>query len=71
VRRPLARLPENTLKFAVGTLLSAFGVFWAGEGLGVPWPGSDFAILGIAALFLLMALATIGLVRRASVRLWS
>jgi uncharacterized membrane protein len=63
-RRPLARLPENTLKFAVGTLLSAFGVFWTGEGLGVPWPGADFAILGIAALFLLVALATIEFVRR-------
>jgi uncharacterized membrane protein len=70
-RRPLARLPENTLKFAVGTLLSAFGVFWAGEGLGVPWPGSDFALLGIAAVFLMMALATIELVRRPKVRLWS
>ncbi len=63
-RRPLARVPENTLKFAVGTLLSAFGVFWTGEGLGVPWPGADFAILGIAALFLLVALAIIELVRR-------
>jgi Ca2+/H+ antiporter, TMEM165/GDT1 family len=64
VRRPLARVPENTLKFAVGTLLSAFGVFWTGEGLGVPWPGADFAILGIAALFLLVALAIIEFVRR-------
>jgi uncharacterized membrane protein len=63
VRRPLARLPENTVKFAVGTLLSAFGVFWTGEGLGVPWPGADLAILGIAALFLLAALATIEFVR--------
>jgi uncharacterized membrane protein len=64
VRRPLARLPENKLKFAVGTLLAAFGVFWTGEGLGVPWPGADFAILGIAALFLLVALATVEFVRR-------
>jgi uncharacterized membrane protein len=64
VRRPLARLPENTLKFAVGILLSAFGVFWTGEGLGVPWPGGDLAIPGIAALFLLAALATIEFVRR-------
>jgi uncharacterized membrane protein len=55
--RPLARLPENTLKLAVGVLLSAFGVFWIGEGLGVPWPGGDLAILGIAALFLLAAIA--------------
>jgi uncharacterized membrane protein len=68
VRRPLARLPENTLKFAVGTLLSAFGVFWTGEGLGVPWPGEDLAIPGIAALFLLVALATIEFVRRPGLR---
>src|SRR5437899_12267581 len=46
VRRPLARVPENTLKFTVGVMLSAFGVFWTGEGLGVPWPGEDLAILG-------------------------
>jgi Ca2+/H+ antiporter, TMEM165/GDT1 family len=61
VRRPLARLPENTLKFGVGVLLSAFGVFWAGEGLGVPWPGRDLALLSIAALFLLVALGAIAL----------
>jgi uncharacterized membrane protein len=63
VRRPLARLPENTLKFAVGILLSAFGVFWTGEGLGVPWPGGDLAILGIAALFLLVAAAALAFAR--------
>src|SRR5258708_2292721 len=39
VHRPLARVPENTLKFAVGVMLSAFGIFWTGEGLGVAWPG--------------------------------
>jgi Ca2+/H+ antiporter, TMEM165/GDT1 family len=61
VRRPLARLPENTLKFTVGIFLSAFGVFWTGEGLGVPWPGRDLALLGIAALFLLFALGAVAL----------
>src|SRR5882757_5831486 len=70
-RRPLARVPENTLKFAVGILLSAFGVFWTGEGLGVPWPGNDFAIPGIAALFLLVALAIIEFVRRPAMRVRS
>src|SRR5256885_351930 len=50
VHRPLARIPENTLKFAVGVLLSAFGAFWIGEGLGFRWPGEDLAILGIAVL---------------------
>src|SRR6266700_558416 len=44
VHRPLARVPENTLKCAVGIILSAFGVFWTGEGLGVAWPGADLAI---------------------------
>jgi Ca2+/H+ antiporter, TMEM165/GDT1 family len=51
VHRPLARVPENTLKFAVGVMLSAFGVFWTGEGLGVAWPGADLAIVGFAVLF--------------------
>src|SRR5215471_1653826 len=45
VHRPLARVPENTLKFAVGVLLCAFGIFWTGEGLGVDWPGGDLAIV--------------------------
>jgi uncharacterized membrane protein len=64
VHRPLAQVPENTLKFAVGVMLSAFGVFWTGEGLGVPWPGSDLAILAFAAMFLVAALGAVTLVRR-------
>jgi uncharacterized membrane protein len=52
VHRPLARVPENTLKFGVGVMLSAFGVFWAGEGLGIQWPGGDVALLALALLFL-------------------
>ena len=52
LHKPLSRVPENTLKFGVGVMLSAFGVFWTGEGLGVEWPGADFAILVFAALFL-------------------
>ena len=67
VRRPLARVPENTLKFTVGVMLSSFGVFWTGEGLGVPWPGEDFAILGFAALFLIVAVAAVRLVRSPAV----
>src|SRR6516225_2472460 len=54
LHRPLARVPENTLKFVVGVMLSAFGVFWTGEGLGVTWPGEDLAIVAFAALFLLV-----------------
>jgi uncharacterized membrane protein len=52
VHRPLARVPENTLKFGVGVMLSAFGVFWTGEGLGIDWPGHDLALFAFAALFL-------------------
>jgi uncharacterized membrane protein len=68
IHKPLARVPENTLKFAVGVMLSSFGVFWTGEGLGVPWPGEDLAILGFAALFLVMALGCARLLRAAEQR---
>jgi uncharacterized membrane protein len=64
VHRPLARVPENTLKFAVGVMLSAFGVFWTGEGLGVAWPGADLAIVAFAALFLAVGSAAVTLARR-------
>jgi uncharacterized membrane protein len=60
----LARVPENTLKFAVGVMLSAFGIFWTGEGLGVSWPGADFAIVAFAALFLAVGIAAAALARR-------
>jgi uncharacterized membrane protein len=66
VHRPLARVPENTLKFAVGVMLSAFGLFWTGEGLGVAWPGEDLAILAFAAMFLLVGLLASALARRYS-----
>jgi uncharacterized membrane protein len=52
VHRPLSRVPENTLKFGVGVMLSAFGVYWVGEGLGLAWPGGDAAILVFALTFL-------------------
>src|SRR5207248_4066695 len=57
VRGPLARVPENTLKFAVGVLLSSFGIFWGGEGAGVEWPGRDAAILAVVAFVALFSLA--------------
>ena len=63
VHKPLARVPENTLKFAVGVMLSAFGVFWTSEGLGAPWPGGDLALFGLAAAFLVAALGLVALVR--------
>lgn len=64
VHRPLAKVPENTPKFSVGVLLCAFGAFWVGEGLGFRWPGDDLAILGIAALFLAVATAAVGVIRQ-------
>ena len=41
VHRPLTRVPENAIKFAVGIALTTFGTFWAGEGIGVEWPAGD------------------------------
>lgn len=62
--RPLAKVPENTLKFGVGVMLSAFGVFWTGEGLGVDWPGQDLALFVFAAMFLLAGLFAARMVRQ-------
>jgi uncharacterized membrane protein len=67
VHRPLARVPENALKFGVGVMLSAFGVFWTGEGLGVRWPGEDLMVLGLVAAFLALGLALVAIVRDRSV----
>ncbi|MCA8934437.1 MAG: hypothetical protein KDA49_18295, partial [Rhodospirillaceae bacterium] len=64
VHRPLSRVPENTLKFGVGVVLSAFGVFWTGEGLGVDWPGHDLALPVFAVLFLATGLLAVALARR-------
>ena len=62
VRRPLSAVPENTMKYAVGVLLSAFGTFWTVEGLGyftggasLAWPGGDWAILGLLAGWLILS----------------
>jgi Ca2+/H+ antiporter, TMEM165/GDT1 family len=59
IHRPLARVPENALKFGVGIMLSAFGLFWTGESLGVAWPGGDAAILAFIVLFLAVALGLV------------
>ena len=61
VHRPLSRVPEKTLKFAVGVVISAFGIYWTGEGLGIAWPGHDLALPGIAGMLLVAALAGIRL----------
>jgi len=64
VHRPLSRVPENTLKFGVSVMLSAFGVFWTGEGLGIAWPGQDLALLLFVVLFLVAGLVGASLARR-------
>jgi Ca2+/H+ antiporter, TMEM165/GDT1 family len=64
LHRPLARVPENALKFAVGVMLSSFGTFWIGEGYGVDWPGGDLSALGLIAGFLAAALLGVGTIRR-------
>jgi Ca2+/H+ antiporter, TMEM165/GDT1 family len=64
LRRPLTRVPENTLKFAVGVLLSAFGTFWLGEGLGLPWPAEDLSLVGLAAAFWAIAALGVAVTRR-------
>jgi uncharacterized membrane protein len=68
VRAPLARVPENTLKFAVGVLLTAFGTFWGVEGAGGHWPGSDLALLPLIFGVLLLALAAVWQLRRVHTR---
>lgn len=64
VRAPLARVPENSLKFVVGVMLTAFGVFWGAEGAGVRWPGADAALLVLIPAIGLYALALVALFRR-------
>jgi uncharacterized membrane protein len=63
LRAPLARVPENALKFAVGTLLTSFGVFWGTEGAGAQWPGSDAALLVIIPLTALLAVGLVAALR--------
>lgn len=65
VHAPLARVPENTMKFAVGVMLTSFGVFWGAEGAGVSWPGNDAALLALVPLTALAALGYTALLRRA------
>jgi uncharacterized membrane protein len=62
VHKPLSRVPENAMKFVVGVMVSAFGIFWAGEGLGIAWPADDVALFYLAAaIFIVAAVTTAGL----------
>jgi uncharacterized membrane protein len=69
VHQPLSQVPENGLKFVVGVLLSAFGTFWFGEGIGVGWPGSDWSILALVGGFLAVALLAVRFCRAFANRL--
>jgi|SRR5947209_10637514 len=64
VRAPLAAVPENTMKFAVGLLLTTFGTFWATEGAGASWPGGDAALLGLLAMYTVVSLLLVRLLAR-------
>jgi len=64
VHAPLSRVPENSLKFAVGVMLTGFGTFWGGEGVGVRWPGNEAALPIVIAFFAATALALTWLARR-------
>jgi uncharacterized membrane protein len=64
VRAPLARVPENTMKFVVGTMLTAFGMFWGAEGAGASWPGSDAALVVLVPAIAVLALAVVAVLRR-------
>ncbi|HEY6423712.1 MAG TPA: hypothetical protein VIY28_10795 [Pseudonocardiaceae bacterium] len=64
VRAPLARVPENTMKFAVGVMLCTFGTFWGAEGAGVHWPGEDAALLAVLAYVLAVSLLAVAALRR-------
>jgi uncharacterized membrane protein len=69
VHQPLSRVPENTMKFAVGVMLTSFGVFWAGEGVGVAWPAQDVSILAIGAFMLCFALVCVAVLQRRASRI--
>jgi uncharacterized membrane protein len=63
LHRPLSMVPENTMKFAVGLLLTAFGTFWAAEGIGIEWPLEDLTILLLLAFYILASWSLVALLR--------
>ena len=64
VRAPLSRVPENTMKFTVGVMLTTFGIFWATEGVGAHWPGDDASLPGVLAFVVLLSAGAVALLRR-------
>jgi Ca2+/H+ antiporter, TMEM165/GDT1 family len=68
LHRPVAMIPENTLKFVVGLLLCSFGTFWVGEGMGFLWPGQDWSLAALNAGYLMAALVLASLCRARAAR---
>jgi uncharacterized membrane protein len=64
VHAPLSRVPENTMKFTVGVMLTTFGIFWSAEGAGADWPGGDAALLGVLGFVVLVSLGAVATLRR-------
>jgi uncharacterized membrane protein len=64
VHAPLSRVPENTMKFAVGVMLTTFGIFWSAEGAGADWPGDDASLPVVLAFVILLSLGAVALLRR-------
>jgi uncharacterized membrane protein len=71
VRAPLSRVPENTLKYGVGVMLTAFGTFWGAEGAGAHWPGGDAAIPALIAFTLAVSIVLVAVLRRRHSRLYT
>jgi uncharacterized membrane protein len=63
IHKPLARVPENTMKFIVGTLLTSFGIFWGAEGAGAEWPHKDLSLLAIIPFVLLVSVGLIEILK--------
>jgi uncharacterized membrane protein len=64
VHAPLARVPENAMKFAVGVMLTTFGIFWGAEGAGAHWPGDDASLPGVLGFVIVLSFSSVALLRR-------
>jgi uncharacterized membrane protein len=64
VRAPLARVPENLMKFSVGVMLTTFGIFWSAEGAGAHWPGEDASLLGVLGFVIVVSVLLVQLLKR-------
>jgi uncharacterized membrane protein len=68
IRAPLARVPENAMKFSVGVMLTSFGIFWGAEGAGASWPGGDVALLALVPSVLALSLLLVRTFRRSVIQ---